>query len=581
MSILNKLELEREQLKQKLEEIEQKLKEAKEINETEEQLKKSHGDTDLKSVERSFDSEVLKKSHGDCRLPSEVFKNRAATSPPSWSLAPLDANASWVFKKEVELKEQLEKKRLQDIQSKDYLDADKKNIEDEISSFESDAPKMFMGLNVKEFGMPSENLSGFKNPFFKIKEIAINKKNSWEDRTQAIRYMQRIPHIKRIRACLDAITTIITDEQYSIESRYHFFSNSEKYIKLDYELVTYCHHFFFFNFYKFPHILTYRILSAQYLLEQSSVTQEELTVIQTFLLDLAKDKHTEVHYRAECADILSRIGYPPYKRMGSDIINELGMGISEGGSVNNKLLNIYSNLENVHDETINKSVIDTLRLLIEKSHERREVEQKKENENKGETDNEIKREELPERNTGEIYERIVNLTNEDPRKENIINSFNRIIIDTAKYEGLNMSEILMLTWDYIINSNDRKEMEKRMLDELDEMYKTCSTGHLSRIMNILSGFSCDFQPVKISFQQQLRSNVLGRYFASLKTLSKQEQEDITNEITSGGKGENIKEFIFSYSPREELQNEFKNYMKEEEFNICYQKAENDFFGISN
>ena len=413
------------------------------------------------------------------------------------------------------------------------------------SSFEN-MPLLFNGLSTNMFGY-SSNLH--KNPFFKIKEIAMDKSKSWDDRTGAIRYMQKIPHIKRDVNCIEAAISIVSDSQYLFEHRYHFFSNNEKLIKLNYEIVNDCHKYVYKNFDsmggKLP--LIYKILSAQYALTQFPYDSFCIEDVQLFLVSIAKDINVEINYRAECADILDRAGYGEYKNIGRNIIEELGDLYNE-----NKKRTIYTNLQNVHDTTVNKKVIDTLRQLIQTV--------------------------TTDRNSGEIYERLVQLTGNKYDKEKIIESFQRIIIDTSRYEGLPMCDIMMLIWEKICTSENKEELEYRLIDELFEMHKTCSTGHLSRLINILSGFYSDIQPIKISFCDQLRSNVFARYTTAIKSLNNQQQDLIVQEMLLKDKSM-IEEVKFSYSPKEELQDEFvPEYMTLEEFNSTYDKAENDFFG---
>lgn len=412
------------------------------------------------------------------------------------------------------------------------------------SSFEN-VPFLFNGLQTCMFGMSSKI---HQNPFFKIKEIAMDKTKSWEDRTQAVRYMQKIPHINRVSSCIEVVISIISDKQYKFSDRFFFFSNNEKIIKLDYELVNAGHRFVYINFEKLsdsPVPLLYKILSAQYHLTQFPADTYDVNDVQNFLLTIAKDENREINYRAECADILDRTGYGNFRKLGRDVINELGDLYNE-----NKKKTIYTNLQNVHDETITKKVIDTLRSLM----------------------NEKVNEDV---NTNTIYERLLEITPIE-KKDTVISSFQRIMIDTAKYEGLSLSDIMLLVWGKM---NGNTELEKRLVDELFEMDQTCSSGHLSRLINVLSGFFDDLQPVKISFADQLRTNVFARYTAAMRTLGQHEQETIVQEMTSNDKP-TIEDFIFSYSPRDELQDEFvPEFMTLEEFGVIFLESEKDFFGI--
>lgn len=435
--------------------------------------------------------------------------------------------------------------------------SDDDKLKSEISSFDN-MPTLFAGISTSTFGLSSFKV---KNPFLKISEIAKNRETSWEDRTQAIRYMQRIPHIHREKHCVESTISIITDDRYPLESRYHFFSNNEKFIKLDYDIVNACHHYFFFNFEKFRSPLLYRILSAQYLLSQFPIGTYDIDTVQCFLIDIATDNNAEINYRAECADILDRIGYGDAKEIGTRTIISLGELYTD-----NKKKTIYTNTQNVHDLSVTKQVIDTLRNLIKTTK--------------------------TERNSEEVYNSItdIKIHYDDPgsredlskKRDAVIEVFQRIVIDTSRYEGLPMSEIMMLVWEKIATSENRKELEKRLVDEMYEMHQTCSTGHLSRLINVLSGFYSDIQPIKISYNEQLRSNIFARYTASIRSLGQHEQDNITDEMTSENKP-SIDDLIFSYSPREELQDEFVNggYISLEDFNEVYLRSERDFFGYRN
>lgn len=416
-----------------------------------------------------------------------------------------------------------------------------KTIEEETASFDN-MPSVFLGLATKTFG------NSINNPFFELMEKVMNKDTSFEDRTQGLRYMQRIPHIKREKNCIKCALEILNDDRYPIFDRFKFFANNDKFVKLDYDIVNACHKYFFENFdQKFKTPLEYKILSSQYLLTQYSLTLKDIEDIQSFLISIAKDKNVPINYRAECADVLSRAGYNNAKDIGNEVIEELGSLYSI-----NKRNTIYSNLQNVHDTTITKQLLECLSSLIQTI--------------------------VPTKHAGEIYEILVELTKRDERSETIIKSFQRILIDTARYENITMCDIMCLVWEKIHTSDNRIELEKRFIDELFEMYDTCSSGHLSRLLNILSGFFEDITPLKISYDQQLRSNIFAHYTLSLKSLSLDIQNDITEEMTSEYKP-TILEFIFSYSPEKDLFEEFKEFINKEDYDKIYKKAECDFFGI--
>jgi len=60
-------------------------------------------------------------------------------------------------------------------------------------------------------------------------------------------------------------------------------------------------------------------------------------------------------------------------------------------------------------------------------------------------------------------------------------------------------------------------MYKRLLEELDDMSGTCSSGFASRLVNVISGFG-EFN-IQISFADQIISNFAGRLNARLKKIT--------------------------------------------------------------
>jgi hypothetical protein len=201
-------------------------------------------------------------------------------------------------------------------------------------------------------------------------------------------------------------------------------------------------------------------LSAQFILSHFVNTEYDRTSLEDYLLSVAQDKEQTVNYRAECSDILYNYGVEKYYvESATNVIKELGELYTK-----NKTSTIYTNMQNVHDLSINKSIIATLRELIQQ----------------------IK----TKRHSGEVLEIIRDkyYSLDQERTDKIISSLERIMIDTAKYEMLSMSDILVLVWEYICQSEHKNELEQRLLQELEDMDQTCSTGHLSRILNVLSGY---------------------------------------------------------------------------------------------
>jgi hypothetical protein len=81
-------------------------------------------------------------------------------------------------------------------------------------------------------------------------------------------------------------------------------------------------------------------------------------------------------------------------------------------------------------------------------------------------------------------------------------------LDRTLYLNNTLSRILLKVWSYIHQSEFENEMIKRLLEELEDMSGTCSSGFLCRLLNTISGFG--ELTIFISFEDQLISNFVGR-----------------------------------------------------------------------
>jgi hypothetical protein len=63
-------------------------------------------------------------------------------------------------------------------------------------------------------------------------------------------------------------------------------------------------------------------------------------------------------------------------------------------------------------------------------------------------------------------------------------------------------------------------MKKRLLEELEEMSGTCSSGFASRLINVISGFG-EFS-IRISWGDQIKANLFGRLNAAARRITDQE-----------------------------------------------------------
>jgi len=227
--------------------------------------------------------------------------------------------------------------------------------------------------------------------------------------------------------------------------------------------------------------ILYRILSCQYLLQHFRYYN-----IENILLTFAENENTEYNLRADSADILLNLGSEQMKIKGREIITKLG-------NISGKSKTIFDNAQNVHVKEIEKSVMTILEYLSN----------------------------IPILKIDDEfidYEYVKNKIIEINNSENIIISLNRIYMDRILYFNNNLSNILVKLWSYISKNENVEEMTKRLIEELEDMSGTCSSGFLSRLINTISGFG--EMNITISYEDQIISNFCGRLNAYAQKITK-------------------------------------------------------------
>lgn len=249
----------------------------------------------------------------------------------------------------------------------------------------------------------------------------------------------------------------------------------------------------------------YRILSSQYLLQNYS---ENIDHIQDIILSFANDNDLDYNLRADAADTLLNLGSEKYKKDARDIIICLG-------KVDGKVKTVFENAQNVHTSEIEKSVSEILQVIIitpiikidDKYIDITYIEdiihkflKEKKCKNRCVNSENINEKEKFCSKECEIY---INTENK------ITISLNRIKMDRTLYSNSTLSNIFIKLWCYINLSEFKDEMIKRLFEELEDMSGTCSSGFLSRLVNVVSGFDENLS-IRISWQDQIISNFVAR-----------------------------------------------------------------------
>lgn len=293
----------------------------------------------------------------------------------------------------------------------------------------------------------------------------------------------------------------------------------------------------------------YRILACQNLLIRK-VNEIE---VEKILLSFSTDENVEYNLRADATDVLLQMGSDSSKALAQKIIMVLGAG--EGRKVPRTL---YDNAQNVHTKEVEDSVKDALEFL--------------------QSFGIMTTDSVPI--TIDYVEKAITLLAMDrPGRDKIQVSMNRIVMDRALYSKYNctLAHILLQVWTYISGHKYETEMKKRLLEEMEEMAGTCSSGFAGRLINTISGFG-DFT-MRISWRDQITGNLTARINKKIQEMDDLRlQEKVMNEMTlETPYYEDRKNFLkflrrHVFSLREELHSEFKQYITDTDFDLYFRAA---------
>ena len=107
-----------------------------------------------------------------------------------------------------------------------------------------------------------------------------------------------------------------------------------------------------------------------------------------------------------------------------------------------------------------------------------------------------------------------------PKEKPIINCVvERMCIDTTYFgDGFTIAELFLSLLNYIIRSDHKKELLKRLMEEMESMMELCASGYIVRFINVLQGFD-DAYTVSVSFDKQLYAVISKKILDSMETAS--------------------------------------------------------------
>jgi len=256
--------------------------------------------------------------------------------------------------------------------------------------------------------------------------------------------------------------------------------------------------------------LYYKLLSARILLERINIYETHFIYekhrcvykdIEKFFFERSRDTKESVNIRADCLDALLMYCYDV------NIIKEVKQEIEKMGNLytENKEQTIYTNSQNVHSKGIQRTAIASLKNLSFMHH--------------------------PDSNLDELYQIIIlKLTEDNKKRDKVMKSLKRILVDPSRINGLNISQILSIVWKEIKRQVKHKaELENRLVEELYDSDETCTSGFFTRLLNVLCGYS-PLVKISISAEEDAIVKMTSICKKRISLLNPVEKEKLSLEV---------------------------------------------------
>jgi hypothetical protein len=377
----------------------------------------------------------------------------------------------------------------------------------DLSSSEDLKYDSFLGLDLRTIHHSSEN------PLNTLYHQVLDSSLSLADRRQAFTYMYHSAYVNKDAICTNALLGLLKDETLSAEDRFYFLNS----MRIQSTVLSVPMNGYVWWFYQRDDPIAYKLLAAQFILAHPMndfpLIKTHFLQAQRFLRQVAEDETRPEQTRAEAADMLLRLGTPNFRAIGSRIISELG-GLQKK--------TLYEDQQNVHQVSY-QSALSTLFQKVDATAY----------------------------SIDEILHHLRTQQNHDAS-----DSLERIVLDTATYEGRTMTDVMRHIYAYIQKSPHKLELENRFIEELVDMKGWCSTGQVVRLLNTLGGFDSDIT-LTVDVEKEIKAAVFARLGFSIKQLSKELQEELANEFCSEEKAL-LHEFVETYSPYDELIKEYQH-----------------------
>lgn len=406
-----------------------------------------------------------------------------------------------------------------------------------------------------------------------FKSIALGDDPEWKYRVESAKYLFASEEDTNMEYAQETLLTILEDHEISSSDRYSiivdFISRSgiKTFLNMNKLRVPYDEDFVFVMqklfFDDVENDIRDRLLSGQHMLQMTGIDEQIKVEVCDTILGIASDLKLEQRVRADAADIIIREGITEDSRKraraligdigGEDIATSTGLkGIKD----------VYADTENVHLFT--DQVNEFITKLVTSGRKMPEFE--------------------------ETYDQVVSelksKITDRKQRFNALKALHRISIDTATFteHKATLQEIFVHVW---LRINDYEEeklnvLKTRFFEELCDMSDTCSSGHSSRFINVLSTYD---STLVLKWDDQILSNIKGRLNARIRDC---EDEDLRDMLVTAQTEMAEKDDIIAYNAfiekslldlQKELETEFvgEGHISKTEFDKAFKEGTKSVF----
>lgn len=189
---------------------------------------------------------------------------------------------------------------------------------------------------------------------------------------------------------------------------------------------------------------------------------------------------------------------------------------------------VYSDSQNVHNSKVNKSVLRSAKNLYNMFKHILEPEVDNCNEEVRDRNLGRHKDDCLEQIQREFIQRHV-------KHSNLIRSSFKHIKTSVGTFGIDISlqDTLLALYLWIQEHENKKELELRLIEELQEMKNMCSTGHLARLVNVMQGFT-DNENLLVRIDNKDQYNAVIKQYLT-KSLAECKDEEVLDGMMNGTK----------------------------------------------